>query len=92
MSKGVEELESENQVLKAKLKEHEEKGLAIYGRKIEVLNQTVRVLEAKLEMCNEQRNGFIYGDGDYRYNAKVIIDEEDQELDSITAESIKGSK
>jgi len=58
--------ESENATLKAQLKEHEDKGLTIYGRKIEVLRGTIDTLEAEnatlkaqLEKCKQQRDNLI---------------------------------
>lgn len=70
--------------LKAQLKEHEDKGLAIYGRKIDVLNGTVRVLEAKLAKVYEWLDGFPV---EQHYDD---AQEFKKQLNSITLESLKG--
>ena len=83
-------------LLKAQLKEHEDKGLAIYGRKIDVLNGTVRVLKAKLAKAVEQRNSeakeVIELKGMENFNEfdlALVIRVYNEELSRITLETIK---
>jgi chromosome segregation ATPase len=83
-------------VLEAKLKEHEQSGLIVYGRKIETLNNTIRVLEAKLERCKELNNLMI--DAVHEHDVELGIKTDGRstirtiiakELAAITADSIK---